>query len=1112
MGKGKNIMKKFLKVLVFGSFLFTSLIACEKEETNNENNTNNTNENNNNTAEAKLTGIALNTDNVKKTYTYGDALDLTGLVVNANYDDNTSKAVTSYTTNPANGAALNSLGDVAVTVTYEEKTASFNVTVAKALTGITLDTINVKKDYVYGDTLNTSGLVVKANYNDGSDEVVTDYTVTPANGATLTEGGENSIKVTYGDFNSSYKVMVDKSATAIAIDTTNVKKNYHYGEKFDSTGLVVNAVYANGNTAPLDGYSLSIAKDTELKTVGTQEVTVTFGDYTKKYEINVEAGEAFVDATDVKKSYMYGDRLDYTGLKVGYRYSDGTVEYTNDYRMSYSEGAVIQYVGSMIIHVYLTDHNGDAKDFSYTITISGLAETGTHLEINFLNVEVSTSTNFRYETVKPAPSSDYQVRFNLRRISTKEGSMTLVNGDKFRFLEGDYIQNEDSLNGVTKIRVNGGNGNFRLFAGYTKEDMHEFLIAESENGDRVFNNVPHINYIKLVGKYDNFPADISSIEFDYTRDENNSVVPGQPTLFNELNLTSGSFVKGSMELAAGDETITIGSDFYDYTGIVYNGCPVYKNADDNIYISLNNVDANTYVVNGLTDLYNSTYAGTYYKYTDATTVAMFIDGVQTSPNFQSQPITINEGDSFAFTATSNAIPAEVVQIELVDDTNGEIDPYVGVYTPIGDIPVLDVNGGIGDFDLTIESVEIEKDGNKYWAYYEDVSIADYPGCSDVYEATVSNGFISFGDDKFSFRIDTNEKEFNFVYEDEDIGDGAFCFGDVDYRFAPATKPTATLNDGVVTATNGGNFHLVCTTRNNLTSILYFTVIGRVPATVTVTETSIEINEGQFYYIQATVNEDAADKTLTYTSANPSIAKVDGNIITGVSAGETTVTVKTVDNNTATITVKVKASAEEVVYIFDDDNGESHELVVYVGDEAYLDDNYIFEFNSNNGNEWYSLMGDEDIGFSIRISGAQAYLDFFDYSGEVFTAYGPVYNFSGSDEGTFYLDEQNSGQGGGGSGPIVIIQTTNYTFTDDNNDDHTVAVVENLSIIIDDSYVFNYNSTLNKYVYTADSSVTIYIRKSGATYLEFEDPNMVVFSYYGPITLFDLDNGVQIYEA
>ena len=61
-------------------------------------------------------------------------------------------------------------------------------------------------------------------------------------------------------------------------------------------------------------------------------------------------------------------------------------------------------------------------------------------------------------------------------------------------------------------------------------------------------------------------------------------------------------------------------------------------------------------------------------------------------------------------------------------------------------------------------------------------------------------------------------------------------------------------------------------------------------------------------------------------------------------------------------------------------------------------------------------------------------------------------------------------------------------------------------------LFNYNFTLNKYVYTADSSVTIYIRKSGATFLDFEDPDMVIFGYYGPITLYDLYNGVQIYEA
>ena len=190
-------MKKFLKVLVFGSFLFTSLIACEKEETNNENNTNNTNENNNNTAEAKLTGIALNADNVKKTYTYGDALNLTGLVVNANYDDNTSKAVTSYTTAPTNGTTLNSVGDVTVTVTYEGKTASFNISVTKVLTGITINTDNVKKTYGQGETLDLTGLVVTASYNDNSTAVVTNYTTNPAKDTALNELGDKEIAVTY---------------------------------------------------------------------------------------------------------------------------------------------------------------------------------------------------------------------------------------------------------------------------------------------------------------------------------------------------------------------------------------------------------------------------------------------------------------------------------------------------------------------------------------------------------------------------------------------------------------------------------------------------------------------------------------------------------------------------------------------------------------------------------------------------------------------------------------------------------------------------------------------------------------------------------------------------
>ena len=93
----------------------------------------------------KVTGITLNTDLVKKAYKYGEALDLTGLVVTANYDNNSNEVVRNYTTDPANGTVLNEVGDKTVTVTYLTFTANFSVKVEKELTGITLDTKNVKK-------------------------------------------------------------------------------------------------------------------------------------------------------------------------------------------------------------------------------------------------------------------------------------------------------------------------------------------------------------------------------------------------------------------------------------------------------------------------------------------------------------------------------------------------------------------------------------------------------------------------------------------------------------------------------------------------------------------------------------------------------------------------------------------------------------------------------------------------------------------------------------------------------------------------------------------------------------------------------------------------------
>ena len=84
-------------------------------------------------APTALDGIAVTAKPTKTTYTEGDTLDLSGMVVTAAYSDGSSKAVIGYTTNPADGAVLNIVSEQMVTVSYEEngitKFAAFSVTV-----------------------------------------------------------------------------------------------------------------------------------------------------------------------------------------------------------------------------------------------------------------------------------------------------------------------------------------------------------------------------------------------------------------------------------------------------------------------------------------------------------------------------------------------------------------------------------------------------------------------------------------------------------------------------------------------------------------------------------------------------------------------------------------------------------------------------------------------------------------------------------------------------------------------------------------------------------------------------------------------------------------------
>ncbi|MBQ3006736.1 MAG: leucine-rich repeat protein [Clostridia bacterium] len=198
-------------------------------------------------------------------------------------------------------------------------------------TEIVLSSIDVKSNpivvnYYVGDTLDTTGLVLTANYNNNKTETISEgFVCTPT---TLNTAGTQEITVTYGGKTTTFNVTVEEVVfTGVEINSNPSRTSYYVGDTLDTSGLTLTAKYNNGTTKTISrGFTCT---PTTLNTEGTQEITVIYEGKTTCFNVFVNAVEILeitIEKEPENLNYFVGDTLDTNGLEILISYNNGTTE------------------------------------------------------------------------------------------------------------------------------------------------------------------------------------------------------------------------------------------------------------------------------------------------------------------------------------------------------------------------------------------------------------------------------------------------------------------------------------------------------------------------------------------------------------------------------------------------------------------------------------------------------------------------------------------------------------------------------------------------------------------------------------------------------------------
>ena len=319
---------------------------------------------------------------------------------------------------------------------------------AKVLESIEITTKPSKTSYFVDDDFDKTGMVVKAKYNDGTSEEITNYTI--KNGTSLKEG-QTSVTIEYEGKTVNQEINVSKKEVIITITGINVKtmptkiQYIQNKEKLDLTGGVIEVTYSNGSKEEIAMTSDDITvSGFDNKTIGKNTITITYKEKTVKFDVEIKEEEKQEEVKKPENSNFDGIQGNVKNIKA-YYFTDVSKKEYSVVTIDISNITIANGNDNMEYYYYLS-LNPKETNIQNWVKIEKIKK-----ENNKLTFEINTLDISNYEEI--ANAND--IYLYVKEIATLNNlkQETIASSIK---LEAQNVNVEEYVDGKKKADVDSG--------------------------------------------------------------------------------------------------------------------------------------------------------------------------------------------------------------------------------------------------------------------------------------------------------------------------------------------------------------------------------------------------------------------------------------------------------------------------------------------------------------------------------------------------------------------------------------------------------------------------------------------------------------------------------